>query len=190
MHFQTLHRLISALPALFSAAALTMLLLASCSVSGVKTVDRAQGSPSSGQVLFRIHENAKFSLMNEPPAVFITKTGETQPLGYVGANFQMAPMGYVKELHLREPAGRHTYHYELRTAGKQPAIRANPVTGATESGVYYLKFKHRSGNLDLNVQPGKTIPVDFSLGPVREKSIGVGYRLDPDQLQVQQGAAY
>lgn len=175
---------------LAASAAVALTALASCSISGVKTVDRAQGAASSGTVLFRIHENAKFSLMNEPPAVFITKAGEAQPLGYVGANFQMAPMGYVKELHLRAPAGRHTYHYELRTAGKQPAIRNNPATGVTESGVYYLRFKHRSGSLDLNVLPGKTLPVDFSLGPKREKSIGVGYRLDPDQLQVQQGAAY
>lgn len=172
------------------AAALAMLSFASCSVSGVKTVDRAQGAASSGQVLFRIQENAKFSLMNEPLAVFVTQAGEGKPLGYVGSNFEMAPMGYVKELRLTLPAGRHTCQYELRTAGKLPAIRASPANGLPESGVYYLKFKHRSGSLDLNVQPGKTIPVDFSLGPNREKSIGVGYRLDPDQLQVQQGAAY
>lgn len=166
---------------------LTLIVLTSgCATSGIKRVDRSSPSSSRGFVEFRIVEGADFSIMREPLAISITREGEEKRLGFVGSDFNWAPMGYVHRLIVTEAPGTHAYGYVYHTMVKGRIH----LIGTPLEHFHTFKLEHYHGIVSIDVLPGKTVPITFSLGPDEVGVTGFGRRLDPRQFKVKEGPPY
>lgn len=170
-------------------------LMSGCATTGMQAVDRSSGSSSKGYVEFRIVEGAAFSIMREPVTVYITREGETKALGFVGADVNFSPAGYVHQLIVTEAPGSHHYGYTYQTMGKTLGpLAITPIPGASNfmvtPTVKYLGLEHSQGVIAVDVADNQTIPVTFSLGPKEVEGTLISKRLDPSQFKVETGAPY